>query len=394
MSRVEINVGVLLAHTPAVDPARLGEFAARVLEEAGPALDEATGAEWRFHREEPMRLEDDDPRRPSDFLDEASLRMAEGPYDLLVVVTDATLVSRKHRVVYGLPSRVSRVAILSTRKLVLTPRGEPTRTLEDPPVRRNGAALLLHLLGHILGAEPARDPEDAMAPFGFRERREVPRFASASRARLERAARALPERTYRDGNALGTLLFHLASAGANAGQIARTLLRNRAPLLPLSLPGLATAAVTPGFILVFTAEIWDVGLNLPARVAWSFAAVSILAAAWYLAGVQNLFFPRKEKRVVTEHMAVVNVTLFLTLLLASVGLFVMVGLLMMAIATWIFPPGLISTWPTLQDPVVTLQDKLRLAGFISTVGVLTGALAGGLESRTVIRHLALFGDEP
>ena len=28
------------------------------------------------------------------------------------------------------------------------------------------------------------------------------------------------------------------------------------------------------------------------------------------------------------------------------------------------------------------------------VGILTGALAGGLESRMIIRHLALFSDEP
>ena len=53
-----------------------------------------------------------------------------------------------------------------------------------------------------------------------------------------------------------------------------------------------------------------------------------------------------------------------------------------------------TTWPTLEDPLVDTWDKVRLAAFISTVGVLTGALAGGLESRTVIRHLALFLDEP
>lgn len=51
-------------------------------------------------------------------------------------------------------------------------------------------------------------------------------------------------------------------------------------------------------------------------------------------------------------------------------------------------------WPTLDQPAIELSDKLRLAAFISTVGVTTGALAGGLESRAVIRHLALFEDTP
>jgi hypothetical protein len=48
------------------------------------------------------------------------------------------------------------------------------------------------------------------------------------------------------------------------------------------------------------------------------------------------------------------------------------------------------TWPTLSKPEILLEDKIRIAVFISTVGVTTGALAGGLESRTIIQHLALF----
>jgi hypothetical protein len=63
---------------------------------------------------------------------------------------------------------------------------------------------------------------------------------------------------------------------------------------------------------------------------------------------------------------------------------------MMIIEIYVFPSDLMQTWPTLNKPVITLIDKIRLAVFISTVGVTTGALAGGLESKTLIRHLALF----
>jgi hypothetical protein len=63
------------------------------------------------------------------------------------------------------------------------------------------------------------------------------------------------------------------------------------------------------------------------------------------------------------------------------------------IELYIFPPDLVQTWPTLNQPDVNFTDKLRLAAFISTIGVTTGALAGGFESRTVIQHLALFEDE-
>ncbi len=87
-------------------------------------------------------------------------------------------------------------------------------------------------------------------------------------------------------------------------------------------------------------------------------------------------------------------TILASMLLAVIGLFVMLGLLMLAIEFWIFPPDLISTWPSLEDPEVTWSDFVRLAAFTSTIGVVSGALAGGLESRTVLQHLALFRDEP
>ncbi len=85
--------------------------------------------------------------------------------------------------------------------------------------------------------------------------------------------------------------------------------------------------------------------------------------------------------------------IFSSILLACIGLFFMVGALMLFIALYIFPAGLMETWPTLEQPEITLGDTIRLCAFIATVGVTTGALAGGFESRTVIRHLALFEDD-
>ena len=64
--------------------------------------------------------------------------------------------------------------------------------------------------------------------------------------------------------------------------------------------------------------------------------------------------------------------------------------LMFLIEIYIFPSGLMQTWPTLDRPVVTIYDKLRLAAFISTIGVTTGALAGGLESKAILKHLTFF----
>ena len=391
-SDVEINVGVVVAHTPETGAESLRQFARRAVEDAESEVESATGVEWRFHAEEPFRLPDEGTRRPSDFLDEASLRMVEGPYDLVIVVTNARLTSRRRKVVPGLASSVSRVAVVSTRRLTRTPRNRPSHELDDEAVRWNAATLVVHLLGHVLGANHA---DGVMAPFRFEEsRREVPPFDERTKSRLRREANRLPEHEEVVRGPVQRFAFHVRSALSHPRQVLVPLARNRAPLLPLSLPKLATAAVTPTLVLVFSAETWDVGVHMTSAVAGGFALVSMFAATVYLTLIQRLFFPRKEKRVLTEHIAVVNVAVFLTVLTAVVGLFVMVGLLMLGIELFIFPKDLITNWPTLENPEVEFVDLLHTSAFISTVGVLTGALAGGLESRTVVRHLALFSDRP
>lgn len=389
-----IDVGIMVAHSRHADRETLADFGRLMVEDGAEDLESASGLPWSFRDTEPVRLADGDPRRPSDFLDEASVRMVEGPYDVLLVVTDAPLVSRYERLVSGLASPVSRIVVVSTHKLLITPRDQPVRSLDSPSVRWNAAALWLHLIGHVLGLNHG-ESGTVMEPFRFdADRRHLPSFTDESRERLRRRAANVPERETISRGPFRRLLFHLWSVARNPVSVFDPLVRNRAPLLPLSLPKLSTAAVAPTLVLVFSAETWDVGVHLTNADAAGFALASILAATGYLTAVQNLFFPREDRRIVTEHMAIVNVTVVLTILAAVVGLFVLVATLMLAIELFVFPPDLITNWPTLENPHVGIVDLLRTAWFISTVGVLTGALAGGLESRTVIRHLALFRDRP
>ncbi len=388
-----ISVGVFVARGPSGDEAALEEFARRAIEPVRAALAEATGRVWRFHMEEPHRLPDDEPRPPSDLVDEAALRMVSGPYDVIVAVTNVGLSSRRRRLEPGLASPVARVVTLSTRSLRRTPRGERRRGLDDPAVVTNASALLLRLMGRILGLRT--EPDGAMAPFRFDGNRDgVPPFSPDNRRRLERAARTIPEREQRNPGRLHDLAFYLTSFAHHMPEVLRSLWRNRAPLLPLSLPALSTAAIAPALVLIFSAETWDVGLHITTGISVLSGVASIVAATLFLVFSHGLHFPRREKRLLTEHLAVVNITVTASIFLATIGLFVMLGLLMLAIELMVFPPDLISEWPSLEDPAVTTADFLRLAAFVSTLGVISGALGGGLDSRTVIQHLALFLDEP
>ncbi|MFC7194126.1 hypothetical protein ACFQL4_04745 [Halosimplex aquaticum] len=145
---------------------------------------------------------------------------------------------------------------------------------------------------------------------------------------------------------------------------------------------------------MFSAETWDVGLNLDNATTVLFAVVSVLLAAAYVVFSLNLNVPRKRRGVVTEHVALLNVAILCILVAGMVGLFSLVGGIMLVIEFVVFPPNLMTNWPSLEDPVVTVVDLVRIGAFIATIGVLSGALAGGLEDRTILRHLALFRARP
>ncbi|HUG44958.1 MAG TPA: hypothetical protein VMK31_00390, partial [Sphingomicrobium sp.] len=363
----------------------------QLAEDVSAELESASGRRWEFHFEDPLQLGSDERRHAGDFLGEASLRLVEGSYDLIAVVTDVALISRRERLVFGLASPLTRTLVLSTHRLREAERGRQLE-LESPSVRWNSAALLLHLVGQALGARPRPAGGGAMAPFELQPGRTgVPEFED--NGEIRRLASTFHEREHVVRGPLDDLRLHIRSALRHPKLVAHALLRNRAPLLPLRMPGLAAAAVAPVFVLVFSAEFWDAGLGMSHPTAWAYAAISILAASFYLCFAQRLFLPRKESLRLPEHLAVANVVIFLSMLLAILGLFVMVALLALAIELWVFPSDLISTWPTLGNQQAGFTDLLKIAVFISTVGVTTGALAGGLQRRQVLRQMALFQTE-
>jgi predicted Zn-dependent protease len=393
----EMNVGVFIALSPRGNKEDIKTFSERMVEDILEEMEISTGLKWRFHFTDAVHLSSDDPHVPTDFLDNASHRMAEGPFDLMLVVTDVSLVSSNKRTEAGLASKVARIVVLSTKKFLAVTKDQPARHLHSSAVRWNAAGLLLHLIGHVLGLKHGSLAQSkVMAPYSFSEiLRGRPSFTETERNSLRKRSAQFPERELWGGNNLEGFVFHLLMGLRHSWEIIKTVINNASLLLSLSLPGLATAAVAPSFLLIFTAEIWDVGLNMSNGRMIVYAVLSIFGASFYLVKAQSLFLPRKEKRVLTEHLAVANSIIFISILNACIGLFIIVGGLMFFIEAYIFPEGLMKTWPTLTSQSEILwTDKLRLAAFIGAIGVTTGALAGGMESGKILRHLQLFNNEP
>ena len=394
-SSIKLNVGILICHSPADKPDALQKFVDKLRGPVDEAIEDTTGVRWDFNVGVPIALEDGAARQVTDFLEHAVNMLADNKLDMVLIVTDVPLAGQDRSMVYGSHSKTARVAVMSTRKLLEGRDGEQKRTLESKSVIENGAVLALHLMGHIIGIVHQFYKGHVMAPFRFMDPRPPLRFGEKIGEKFKRKARKLPDQKVEVAGALMSFVFHMASTFRHPMHVLAPVLRGRAFRIPLAMPGMTTAALVPTLVLVFTAEIWDVGFHMSSSVAILFAMFTIVFGALYMGLVQNVFFPRKEKETLTEHAAVLNMVVYFSLIEALIGLFVVVGLFVWILEVAVFPATLMAKWTALegQDPIaVTAVERLRLAVFISTLATLTAVMAAGLDRREVVRHFSLFSD--
>jgi predicted Zn-dependent protease len=386
-----LRAAVLVVHAPGSKPEPLQALAGKVARAAEKEIEAATGAAWEFVHPLPRTLDDARTASVADFLSKSITAMSEGLMDLVLVLTDVPISGQDRTLVYGAHSRTARVAVMSTHRLLQDDEGDEARSLTDAAVVRNATALALHLTGHLVGLVHQWSRGDLMAPFRYQKDRPEPHFDEAERTKLKAKARKLPDQKVEAAGPLMSLLFHAISAFRNPWEVLRPVLRARALRIPLAMPSMLTAGIIPVIVLIFTAEIWDTALHMTLRGAVGFAVVAVLASSVYVTTVQNLFFPRKEKETLTEHAAVVNTVVWLCMLEALVGLFLLVGLFVWGIERYAFPPELMARWTGIERDI-RFADRIRVAVFISTLGTLTAALGGGMDKQTVARNLALFSD--
>ncbi len=390
-AQVPLKAGLLVVHLPESDPAPLMKLAQAVAKHGEAELSRATGRPWTVAVPLPRALDEGGVHREGDFLSKGMTTMAQGLLDVVVVLTDSAVSARDKAIVHGSHSRTARVAVMSVRRLLEGEDGDAVRGLEDAGVEANAKALFLHLMGHMTGLVHQWEQGDVMAPFRFTPGRGEARFSDRQAKRLKRKARKVPDQKVAAAGLLMSSVFHVISALRNLGEVVVPTLRARAFLLPLQMPTMATAALIPTIVLVFTAEIWDVAFHMPDRTAYAFAMAVVVLGSFYLAAVQDLFFPRKERETLTEHAAVVNTVLWVSMLQALIGLFVVIGLFVWALEAYVFPEALMQKWTGLET-FATRADRIRLAVFISTLGTMTAAMGGALDRKAVVRNLALFSD--
>ena len=328
---------------------------------------------------------------PLDFLHLGITEKLERRIPFLLIVTEVDLTASTLSYTVALPSQLTNVGIVSTKRLDPSFWGDTAD--EDETVNRL-AALLLHTFGHLVNLPHHPNPGNAM--YDFRRVEDLGRMQTLTAEQQALVQRTLPRESHEavsPDRPSVWMRWRLSAKWTlgNLPSIGTAVARSNPFRLLARLPTLLTTALSVIIVLFFSAEVWDVASTIGAAqlVTFSLAAVGAATAVLYKAFSFGRVLSRD--RLLAESTVVTSVAtglaLFLTMSLVYLLFF---GLTYFGIVT-VFPHRLMATWPTV-DPAVRTVDHLRLSAFLAAIGVLAGSLGGRADSRDLVRNV-LFLDE-
>ncbi len=325
---------------------------------------------------------------PLDFLQIGLTEKLERGVHFLLIVTEVDLAASTLSYTLALPSQLTNVAIVSTKRLDPAFWGDDVADREDVVVARL-ATLLLHSFGHLLNLGHHDAPGNAMrSVVGVEDLDGGAAFDDDQRASMRAALpREAHERTSR-GPHLG---FVLGTLARDWRSLAAAVRRANPFRLAARLPTMVTAALSVLIVVFFSPEMWDVAstVELYQLLAFSAVAVGASSAVLYQAfafrGVLGRGRVLAESTVVTSAATLLSLVLTMLVLYSAFAVLVYVGIVTL------FPRQLMETWPTV-DPAVRVLDHVKMSLFVSALAVLAGSLGGRADSKTLVRAV-LFVDE-
>lgn len=323
---------------------------------------------------------------PLDFLQMGMTEKLERDIHFLLIVTEVDFVATTFSYSLALPSQLTNVAVISTKRLDPTFwGGEDNEELSI----RHLSTLLLHSFGHLLNLPHSKKSANVM--YNFASVEDLAAMEQLTDAQRRQMQQALPREAHERTNKSGHWVFVVSTLFRDWRSIARAVARANPFRLVTRLPTMITAALSVMIVMFFSAEVWDVGSTVELYQIILFSGIAVVTAtavlyrAFAFGGVLN------RGRVLAESTVVTGAATILSLMLTMLLLFgLFMGLTYLGTVT-IFPRKLMETWPTV-DPAVRIIDHLKLSLFVAALGVLAGSLGGRADSKDLVRGV-LFVDE-
>ena len=324
---------------------------------------------------------------PLDFLEIGLAEKLERRIHFLLIITEVDLSSSTLAYTLALPSQLTNIGIVSTKRL------DPGFWGEAPDPDRAAdrlTALLLHTFGHLLNLRHSSQPTNVMYPLESVE--DLDRMVGVAPEQLAEMRQALPREAHERVTRTGRPGFVLRVLFTDADAIGRAVVRANPVRLLTKMPTMMAAALSVIIVLLFSAETWDVAsaVSVPQVVFFSGASFTAAAFVLYRAFAFDVLLSRD--RLLTESTVVTAAATVLSLLATLVLLFLLFGGLMYVGIITVFPERLMETWPT-TDPATRTLDHLKLSLFLASMGVLAGSLGGRSDSRDLVRSVLFLTEE-
>ena len=381
------RVGVMTVDVTQADPERFERLTGQAIRYFQEQLKEGADLEIAtFPFEGPHLTPDAGAYQPLDFIQLGISERAERGFSFLIILTEVDLSSSAMTYTLAMPSQLTNVGIISTKRL------DPSYWGFEPDELRASerlGTLMLHTLGRLLNLEHSDDQRNVMSPIQGVESIDHKReFTEAQRRKMREQ---LPREAFDKASEGNNTSFALKTLLTRFPAILGATFRANPFRLVTKLPTMLATALSVIVVLVFGAETWDYsGAVQPYKVVL-FAIISFAAAVFvlYRAFAFNAIVSRDGKLM--ESTVITAAATALSLLIAVLTMFVVLGALMYFAAETVFPESLKETWTTV-SAVTTVGDHLKFATFLASLGILAGSLGGAADSRNLIRNVLFVTD--
>jgi hypothetical protein len=323
---------------------------------------------------------------PLDFLHVGMTEKIERDVHFLLIVTEVDLSTTSFGSTLALPSQLTNIGIISTKRLGPTFWGNA----EDVPLTvRRLETLLLQTFSCLLNLSSSKHPQNIM--YDFSDVEDLAGMVHFTERQRQQMRDALPREAHERMSKKSRWRFVLVTLVKDWKSIAIAIIRANPFRLLARLPTMITAALSTIIFLFFTPDMWDVASTVELYQLILFSIVAITAATVALYRTFAFGNVLSRRRMLAESTVVTSAATLLSLLLTMFLLFaVFMGFLYVGTVT-IFPRKLMETWPTV-DPAVRTIDHIKLSIFVAALGILAGSLGGQADSNGLIRGV-LFVDE-
>ena len=251
---------------------------------------------------------------PLDFLHIGLGERIEREINFLLIVTEVELSATTRSYTLALPSELTQIGLISTRRVSPAFWGRPKDFGLE--VQRL-TSLMLHTLGHLLDLPHQTEPTNVMRD--IQSVTDLDHMHTFNPQQIKFIRQHLPTAAREQVAERHVIRFVLAQTFENWRSIWRSVLRANPLQLLTRLPTMITAALSVVIALFFSAEIWDVGGSLSVWQLIGFILVSLTVASYAL--YRTFAFtivPDRSQRVAESTVVIVAATilaLVLTLLL-------------------------------------------------------------------------------